>query len=326
MVQNIYTSQFATKAEINSQIAQTSQSIDLSVNQKLTNYSTTTQMNSAINLKAGEITSSVNETFETKESANTKYSQIQQTTDNISIEVGKKVGNNEVIAKINASPEAVGINANKIELSATDVLNLLAGNTINLSSKNITIKSDVLTIDEKGNLTLKDKGTRVFKVENEDNNRQRVYITDNGVVVDSATDNDRASIGLLGNNDGVVSVTSSGGQNTEILGTGVTTPTLTQTSLERIKKNIEESNINAIEIIKNAKIYTYNLKEEEDTDKKHIGFVIGEKYNTPEEVIAKTKDGIDTYTMSSIMWKALQETAKENEELKQRIEKLEVKQ
>ena len=210
MVQNIYTSQFATKAEVNSKISQTSKEIDLSVNQKLSNYSTTTQMNSAINLKAGEITSSVNETFETKESANTKYSQIQQTTDNISIEVGKKVGNNEVIAKINASPEAVGINANKIELSATDVLNLLAGNTINLSSKNITIKSDVLTIDEKGNLTLKHKGTRVFKVENEDNNRQRVYITDNGVVVDSATDYDRASIGLLGNNDGIVSVTSSG--------------------------------------------------------------------------------------------------------------------
>ena len=179
---------------------------------------------------------------------------------------------------------------------------------------------------QNGNLTLKAKGTRVFKVENADNNKQRVYITDNALVVDSATDYDRASIGLLGNNDGVVSVTSSGGQNTQILGTGVTTPTLTQTSLERIKKNIEESNINAIEIIKNAKIYTYNLKEEEDTDKKHIGFVIGEKYNTPEEVIAKTKDGIDTYTMSSIMWKALQETTKENEELKQRIEKLEAKQ
>lgn len=116
------------------------------------------------------------------------------------------------------------------------------------------------------------------------------------------------------------------GQNTQILGTGVTTPTLTQTSMESIKKNIQESNINALDIIKNAKIYTYNLKEEKDTDKKHVGFVIGEKYNTPEEVIAKTKDGIDTYTMSSIMWKALQETAKENEELKQRIEKLEVKQ
>lgn len=96
--------------------------------------------------------------------------------------------------------------------------------------------------------------------------------------------------------------------------------------MESIKKNIQESNINALDIIKNAKIYTYNLKEEKDTDKKHVGFVIGDKYKTPEEVISKSKDGIDTYTMSSIMWKALQETTKENEELKQRIEKLEAKQ
>lgn len=63
---------------------------------------------------------------------------------------------------------------------------------------------------QNGNLTLKAKGTRVFKVENADNNKQRVYITDNALVVDSATDYDRASIGLLGNNDGIVSVTSSG--------------------------------------------------------------------------------------------------------------------
>ena len=72
MVQNIYTSQFATKAEVNSKISQTSQEIDLGVNQKLSNYSTTTQMNSAINLKANEITSSVSENYETKENANTK--------------------------------------------------------------------------------------------------------------------------------------------------------------------------------------------------------------------------------------------------------------
>ena len=194
MVQNIYTSQFATKAEVNSKISQTSQEIDLSVNQKLSNYSTTTQMNSAINLKAGEITSSVNETFETKESANTKYSQIQQTTDNISIEVGKKVGTNEVIAKINASPEAVGINAGKIELSATDVLNLLAGNEINLSSKNITIKSDVLTIDKNGNIMIQGEvGTPSLIIKDADGE------------IEAYPENFNINYNFLGNNIGVYS-------------------------------------------------------------------------------------------------------------------------
>lgn len=43
-----------------------------------------------------------------------------------------------------------GINANKIELSANDILNLLAGNEINLSSKKITIKSDNFSVDKNG--------------------------------------------------------------------------------------------------------------------------------------------------------------------------------
>lgn len=60
MVQNYYTTQFATKAELNSEISQTKEEIDLSVNQTLSNYSTINEMNSAINLKANQINSEVN--------------------------------------------------------------------------------------------------------------------------------------------------------------------------------------------------------------------------------------------------------------------------
>lgn len=66
MTKNIYTSQFYTKVETNSLINQTASSIDLSVDQKLSNYSTTTEMNSAISIKANEINSSVSETYTTK--------------------------------------------------------------------------------------------------------------------------------------------------------------------------------------------------------------------------------------------------------------------
>jgi hypothetical protein len=77
-------------------------------------------------------------------------SSITQTAQEINSEVSKKVDSNEVISKINQSAEAVGINANKINLSANDVLNLISGNTINLSSKNILIKSDTSQIDGSG--------------------------------------------------------------------------------------------------------------------------------------------------------------------------------
>jgi len=76
MVQNLYTDQFATKIELNSAITQTTQSINLSVDEKLTNYSTTNEMNSAINVKADEITSSVSNTYETKDNANNNYQNI----------------------------------------------------------------------------------------------------------------------------------------------------------------------------------------------------------------------------------------------------------
>ena len=59
-----------------------------STDKKLKNYSTTTQMNSAINQKANEI----------------------------NLEVSKKVGNDEIISKINQSAEEVSIQANKISL------------------------------------------------------------------------------------------------------------------------------------------------------------------------------------------------------------------
>lgn len=117
MAQNIYTTQFATKAEVNTIISQTAQDINLSVDSKLTNYSTTTQMNSAINVKANEITSSVSQTYETKANASTKYTEIKQTTDGLTTTVSQKVGKNEVISQINQSAESITINASRVNLS-----------------------------------------------------------------------------------------------------------------------------------------------------------------------------------------------------------------
>lgn len=87
-IQSEYTDIFATKAEMNSNIEQSSQQITLSVDKKLENYSTTIEMNSAIT----------------------------QTAESINSEVRKKVGEDEVISKINQSAEQIQIDADKISL------------------------------------------------------------------------------------------------------------------------------------------------------------------------------------------------------------------
>ena len=155
LIKNDFNEIYATRNEMNSAINQTAQQIELTVNQKLTsystteeinsaiemkadsitstvnkkfeNYSTTTQMNSAIEQKANSITSTVSSTYETKANASDKYatktqlstakSEIKQTTDSITSTVSNKVGNNEIISKINQSSETVTINANKISLA-----------------------------------------------------------------------------------------------------------------------------------------------------------------------------------------------------------------
>ena len=91
MTKNYYTDQFATRAELNSEISQTVDNINLSVNERLTNYSTTSQMNSAIDLKASEITSNVSNTYATKSelssSTSSLNSKIDQTAQSISLTV-----------------------------------------------------------------------------------------------------------------------------------------------------------------------------------------------------------------------------------------------
>lgn len=62
----------------------------------------------------------------------TKYTTLDVTVDGISTEVGKKVGNNEIISKINQSAEQVQIEASKLSFS---------GKTIDLSTDNIVLKS-----------------------------------------------------------------------------------------------------------------------------------------------------------------------------------------
>lgn len=123
----------------------------------------------------------------------------------------------------------------------------------------------------------------------------------------------------------VTSLWYSNGTSTQVSATGIRTPTLTQTSKESLKKNIKKYDANATNIVKSSQLYTYNFKSEDDKDKKHIGFVIGDEggdYSTPEEVISADKEGINGYDMTSILWKAVQEQQETIENLQKEIELL----
>lgn len=104
-----------------------------------------------LNMKLEYLTNAeMNKYFATKMEMN---SSIKQTADSINLEVAKKVDENEIIAKINMSPEEIQILANKLGLTANDVINIIAGNEINLTSKNISITSDNFSVDKDGHLT-----------------------------------------------------------------------------------------------------------------------------------------------------------------------------
>lgn len=96
---------------------------------------------------------------------------------------------------------------------------------------------------------------------------------------------------------------------------------LTQTSLVTEKKNFEKFQ-NALEILKDIDIYRYNLKHEEDGEKKHIGFVIGDNFKYSKEVTSKKNDGVDLYSFVSLCCKAIQEQQVKIEKLEQEIKTL----
>lgn len=306
--QNSYTDQFATKVEMNSSINQSAEQIQSKVNRTLKDdYSTTQEIESKITQTAEDITSSVSKNYTTK-------TELKQTTDNISSTVSKKVGENEIISKINQSAETVGINANKIELSANDVLNLLAGNTINLTSKNIVISSDSFQVNKNGKLTCSDVTITGGKID----------MTRIGTVVPIVKVTNGSQYSFM--QAGSLQI-SDGASETLVLSSGIETPSLTQTSLASEKKNFEKLE-NALQEILKTDIYKYHLKAQKDADKKHIGFVIGDEFKHSREITSEdakgNETGVDLYSMVSVLWKAVQEQQELIEQIQKKLERKEL--
>lgn len=301
LIKNDFNDIYATKNEMNSSITQTAESIEFSVNQKLEGYSTTEEMNAAIDITAQGINS----------------------------EVSKKVGKDEVVSSINQSAEEIQIDANKISLE---------GKEIDLTSDDISITSEGLSVDKNGKMILKsqtDDTIPSIKIVNPAQEDIYVEIT-SGKLNAYADGVNRTSfyynIGSLAlrapsggatyHTPGFSSYRNNNDESTVLIygSDGLVRCTkLEQTSLESIKKNISKFNKNATDIINNSDIYEYNLKSDKDTDKKMIGFVIGDKYRTPAEVIEKNGQAIELYSAIGILWKAVQELSARVEQLEKEV-------
>lgn len=118
--------------------------------------------------------------------------------------------------------------------------------------------------------------------------------------------------------DGTIDMAINGRKVLEASYTGVY---LYNSSLEEYKKNIKEFN-NALDLIKNTNVYSFNYKNEEDEKKPHIGVIIGKGRKTPTEMLNNDNDGADYNNMTSICIQAIKEQQEEIKKLKKEIEDL----
>ena len=280
-------------------------------------------------------------------------SEIKQTADSINLEVSTKVDEEDftganIMLKVNGDTSQAQINADKISLT---------GKEINLTTDNIEITSNNFSVDNQGNMTCKNATFRDGDVILTNNNNlnileiERSYDTQYDQYIANiyvkgwageVTHINKDYVNVLGG-DGLtqtiiysdsiecsktsgndyyyVNIDSNGG-NIDCTGTVTSQNGVCQGSKEEIKKNIKKYN-NALETIKNIDIYKYNLKTENNNDKKHIGFVIGDNYKYSKDITTQENDGADLYSFISVCCKAIQEQQAIIEDLTKRIEKLE---
>ena len=242
--------------------------------------------------------------------------------------ISTKVSKAEVVSEINQSAEEIKINAGKISLEGlvTANKNFVIDENGSMECNDASIKGTAIVnesndrgfrLDKDGNVYMRgdpDSGNSVFKIVNDTYEDRYTEILPNWIRMNRD--------GLIGLNIAFITRTpmiqlTDGSNTTSIIPELIATPQVIQTSLAESKKNFEKLE-NGLSIIKDTDIYKYNLKSQENGSKKHIGLVIGDEFNYSKEVTSENNDGVDTYSMVAVCFKAIQE-------LNEKIEKLEEK-
>lgn len=387
MIQNAYTDKFATKIEMNTKIEQTERTIAFGVNEKLSNYSNTEEMNSAINMKADEISEEVTkkvngEDFGTLVEQN--YEHVKYAWNQISEFIQFEIINGtpaialkndlkKLLMVLNKTGQHFYDNSgnvigdigivtenNKNYLSFQLPLgydeNLRNGMAWGLKTPNgfvpifelegyripsqsdaiggrMNIRADLnlgtntLTI---GNTDITgDTSTNAVDVNNIDIFNSSTSDGNNFINITNKTAFTEKYINILNiiemylNSSniyytlkfGEVMLTTDGG----VFGY------IHDYSREEKKKNFKKYE-NALKEIMETDIYEYNLKTEKNGSKKHIGIVIGDNYKYSSKITTLDDKGeeigVETYSMVSVLWKAVQEQQEQIEQLQKEIKEL----
>ena len=306
MASNIYTSQFATKAEVTSEISQTANEINLRVDEKLDEEDFTS---ANIMLKINNDTSSA-----TIQADKINLNGAVTANQNFKI---KTDGSMEAVnglftaGNVNLTDNGLGAYEGKLKILGNNFVNGLYSEGVvirkpNSSTQSISANSIFLTMYQ-GEPTLTLTGTNGWNFSVRNNGISSYFENGLSFYVDG-TNRDAGILNI----------------NMCYINGGVTTPRVIQTSREEDKKNFELLQ-NGLDIIKNTDIYKYNLKTQENGDKKHIGFVIGKDYKYAHEITAENEGeevGVDTYSMISVAYKAIQEQQEIIEQLQKEIKEL----
>lgn len=97
---------------------------------------------------------------------------------------------------------------------------------------------------------------------------------------------------------------------------------VTLTSLREKKKDIVPFEKSALDIIESAQVREFKYLDETSEDNTHIGLIVDE---SPQEVVSNDGQGVDSYDMVSISWKAIQEMNATIKALQVKVAELESK-
>lgn len=271
---------------------------------RLKEYSTTKQMNSAISQSAETIKTEVSQTYETINNADSRQEIIQSSIEQAASEIVLKVDANGKIVQVALTGDITKgtefkVNADNINLSASDVINLLSGGTINLTGKNITITSTNFNVDKDGNVTannlIANSGTFKGNIESSNANITGGNIT----LVGSSGSDGRLNI-VFGNmkmsiapsgvsaykSDGTrtIFVTSSNGGYIQLGGGTISLSgasgdischSVIQTSDKELKKDIESLGEESSDFIYSLRPVKYRFKDNQ-SERYHHGLIAQE--------------------------------------------------
>ena len=300
LINNDFNDTFVTQNEMNSAINESAGEIELTVNQKLTEYSTTEEMNAAIKLLSNSI----------------------------ALALAKKVNDEdftsaEILLKINNDESEIKFKADKIDINGVVSANknFQIDTEGNMQCNNAKFVGGAINLDSTNKKTY---GNAVFKISNNDGTK--AYFSSNSISLEGNSSEgipEQIGIDLSGYEGPMIQVSSFNLESVAtITSKEISAPIITQTSLAEKKKNFEKMQDSALEILKQIDIYKYNLKNESNKNKKHIGFVIGDKYRYSKEVTSNNNTSVDLYSFISLCCKSIQEQQKIIENLSKRLDSI----